>query len=48
MHVCLLGEVALRGLTRFLSLEKVLIILPPGEMEIFWVEVMADIPKDKY
>ena len=39
---------ALRGLTSFLSLEKVWIILPPGEMEIFCLEVMADIPKDKY
>ena len=28
--------------------EKVWIILPPGEMEIFCLEIMAAIPKDKY
>ena len=39
---------ALRGLSGFLSLEQIWIILPPGEKEIFCLEVMAAIPKAKY
>ena len=41
------GQVALRGLSGFLSLEQIWIILPPGEKEIY-LEVMAAIPKAKY
>ena len=41
-------QVALRGLSGFLSLEQIWIILPPGEKEIFCLEVMAAIPKAKY
>ena len=41
-------QVALRGLSGFLSLEHIWIILPPGEKEIFCLEVMAAITKAKY
>ena len=41
------GQVALRGLSGFLSLEQIWIILPPCEKEIY-LEVMAAIPKAKY
>ena len=41
-------QVALRGLSGFLSLEQIWIILPPGEKEIFRLEVMAAISKVKY
>ena len=40
-------QVALRGLSGFLSLEQIWIILPPWEKEIC-LEVMAAIPKAKY
>ena len=39
---------ALRGLSGFLSLEQIWIILPHGGKEIFCLEVMAAIPKAKY
>ena len=41
-------QVALRELSGFLSLEQIWIILPPGEKEIFCLEVMAAISKAKY
>ena len=41
-------QVALRGLSGFLNLKKIWIILPPGEKEIFSLEVMTAIPKAKY
>ena len=41
-------QVAPRGLSGFLSLEQIWIILPPGEKEIFCFEVMGAIPKAKY
>ena len=41
-------QVDLRGLFGFLSLEQIWIIMPPGEKEIFCLEVMAAIPKAKY
>ena len=47
MYACK-GQVALRGLPGFLSLEQIWIILPHGEKEIFCIEVMAAIPKAKY
>ena len=40
-------QVDLRGLSGFLSLEQIWIILPPGEKEIY-LEVMAAIPKAEY
>ena len=39
---------ALRGLSGFLSPQQIYITLPPGEKEIFCLEVMAAIPKAKY
>ena len=39
---------ALRGISGFLSLEQIWIILPHGEKEIFCFEVMAAIQKSKY
>ena len=39
---------ALTGLSGFLNLQQIGIILPPGEKEIFCLEVMASIPKAKY
>ena len=41
-------QVALRGLSGLLSLEQIRIILPPGEKEVFCLEVMGAIPKAKY
>ena len=41
-------QMALRGLSGFLSLEQIWIILSPGEKEIFCLEVMAAISKAKY
>ena len=41
-------QLALRRLSVFLSLEQIWIILPPGEKEIFCLEVMAAITKAKY
>ena len=41
-------QVALRGLSGFLSPQQIYITLPPGEKEIFCLEVMAAIPKAKY
>ena len=41
-------QMALRGLSGFLSLEQIWIILPHGGKEIFCLEVMAAIPKAKY
>ena len=41
-------QVALRGLSGLLSLEQIWIILPPGEKEIFCLEVMSAILRVKY
>ena len=41
-------QMALRGLSGFLSLDQLWIILPPGEKEIFCLEVMPTILKVKY